>query len=84
MASEFARYTVKELQFYLKQRGVSVSNLKKQELINKCVNAKALNIVTDPDGLLENGHENTRKKLLTNENRFHLNYQRHVNRTMLI
>ena len=29
MASEFTNKTVKELQPYLKQRGVSVSNLKK-------------------------------------------------------
>ena len=65
MESEFSKKTVKELQHFLRQRGVTVSNLKKSELIDKCINARDINIAVAPDGLLENEHEKTKKKLVT-------------------
>lgn len=59
----FIDKSVKELQSYLKDRGVTVANLRKQELIDKCVKAKKLAIYFDPDGLKEDRVEITRKKL---------------------
>ena len=61
MACEYAKKkNVKDLKFYLKQRGVLASNLRK--LIHKCMNAQTFLIATDLDGLLDNGHKNTKKK----------------------
>ena len=52
---------VKEFEFYLKQRGVFASNLKKQ-LIHKCIEAQKYIIATDPDGHLITGIKNLKYK----------------------
>ena len=65
---DFKKKTVPELQFFLKERGISCTNLKKQELVSKCMKAYELNLEIDPDGLRENVNETTKKKLLTCEN----------------
>ena len=57
------------MKFNLKLRGVFVSSLQKQQqqLIHKCIKAQTFIIATDPDGLLDNGHKNTKKKPLTHD-----------------
>jgi hypothetical protein len=53
MADEnFNRNSVKELQKYLKERGVTFSDLRKAELVEICEAADRLGIDVDPDGLI--------------------------------
>ena len=55
------------MKFYLKQRRVfSIKSLKKK-LIHKFIKAQTCIIATDPDGLLDNGHKNTKTKPLTHD-----------------
>ena len=49
------RKSAKELQKYLKERGVTFSDLRKAELVEICEAADRLGIDVDPDGLLEDG-----------------------------
>ena len=51
--ANFERKSVKELQNYLKDRGVTCSDLRKAELVEICEAAGRLGIDVDPDGLLE-------------------------------
>ncbi len=64
MATFYAR-SVKELQLYLQERGVPISNIRKAELVDLCEAATELDIEIDPDGLLEDREEVIRSKLLT-------------------
>jgi uncharacterized protein YunC (DUF1805 family) len=50
--ANFERKSVKELQNYLKDRGVTCSDLRKAELVEICEAADRLGIDVDPDGLL--------------------------------
>ena len=49
----FNRQSVKELQEYLKSKGVVSSMLRKADLTELCCLAKDIGIEVDPDGLLE-------------------------------
>ena len=49
----FWRKSVKELQKYLKDRGVIFSDMRKTELLEICQAAERLGIEVDPDGILE-------------------------------
>ena len=49
--------SVKELQGYLKKRGVSYDSLRKPALLELCESAEKLGIDVDPDGLLEDRTE---------------------------
>lgn len=53
MVSIFQSKSVKELQQYLKERGVTFAREIKVNLIELCVKAAELGIQVDPDGLLE-------------------------------
>ena len=64
MANKFDSNSVKELQTFLKDRGVIFSNQKKIELIELCLAADELGLDIDPDGLIEDREEILRDKLL--------------------
>ena len=66
--NNFARKSVKELQKYLKDRSVTISGLRKPELLDLCNAAHDLGIEIDPDGLLEDREEILKYKLTTKEN----------------
>ena len=54
MASiQFHTRSVKDLQHFLKERGVIFSDQKKVDLVELCENCIKLNIEVDPDGLLD-------------------------------
>ena len=59
----FKGKTVKCLQNYLKERGVTYSGLRKASLEQLCIQAKELGIEIDPDGLVENREEIISHKL---------------------
>ena len=65
--NDFAGKTVKQLQEYLKERGVITSNMRKQQLIKLCETASSLNIEVDPDGIHEDKSKNIRNKLTTKD-----------------
>ena len=65
--NDFSRKTVKELQEFLKVRGVTTTNKKKSELITLCEAAKSINIDVDPDGLRDDRPEVLLKKLTTDD-----------------
>jgi hypothetical protein len=66
-AANFNRKSAKELQKYLKERGVTFSDLRKAELVEICEAADRLGIDVDPDGLLEDREDILREKLLIPE-----------------
>lgn len=53
MATNFYTSSVKELQTFLKDRGIIFSNQKKVDLIELCSAADELGLEIDPDGLIE-------------------------------
>ena len=61
----FNRQSVKELQEYLKSRGVVSSGLRKADLTELCCLAKDIGIEVDPDGLLEDRDDIIQDKLTT-------------------
>jgi hypothetical protein len=65
--ANFNRKSVKELQNYLKERGVTFSDLRKTELVEICEAADRLGIDVDPDGLLEDREDILRETLLIPE-----------------
>ena len=65
--ANFERKSVKELQNYLKDRGVTCSDLRKAELVEICEAAGRLGINVDPDGLLEDREDILREKLMIPE-----------------
>ena len=65
--ANFSRKSVKELQKYLKDRGVTFSDLWKTELVEICETADRLGIDVVPDGLLEDREDILREKLLIPE-----------------
>ena len=46
---DFQRTPVKDLQDFLKMRGISVTNIPKLKLVELCVAVKNLNLDVDPD-----------------------------------
>jgi uncharacterized protein YunC (DUF1805 family) len=66
-AANFNRKSAKELQKYLKERGVTFSDLRKAELVEICEAADRLGIDVYPDGLLEDREDILREKLLIPE-----------------
>ena len=65
--ANFNRKSVKELQKYLKVRGVTLADWWKAELVEICEAAGRLGINVDPDGLLEDREDILREKLLISE-----------------
>ena len=65
--ANFERKSVKELQNYLKERGVIFFDLRKTELVEICETADRLGIDVVPDGLLEDREDILREKLLIPE-----------------
>ena len=65
--ANFNRKSVKELQNYLKERGVTFSDLRKTELVEICEAADRLGIDVDHDGLLEDREDILRETLLIPE-----------------
>ena len=63
MAQTWGAKSVKELEGYLKERGVGVSGSKKATLIELCIAACELQIEVDPDGLVEDRAEVINNKL---------------------
>ena len=63
--TNFTSRSLKELQKYLKDRGVTFSDIRKPELIDICQQAERLGIEVDPDGLLEDREEILKEKLTT-------------------
>ncbi len=63
MASNFAFKKVKELQSYLKERGVTFSNLKKPALEELCILAQEIGLSVDPDSIEEDREEVLSSKL---------------------
>ena len=63
MATVWHRKSVKELESYLKERCVSVSNSRKASLVQLCAAAAELDIEVDPDGLVEDRAEVIQQKL---------------------
>ena len=64
---DFSTKNVKQLQEYLKHRGVITSNTRKAQLISLCEAASLLNIEVDPDGINEDKSINIRDKLTTED-----------------
>ena len=60
--------SVRELQNYLRDRGVVYGNSKKHELIDLCELANEVKIQVDPDGLIEDRDEILEGKLSINNN----------------
>ena len=67
---KFKSSSVKELQQYLKQRGVIFANTRKVDLIELCKCAAEVNIEVDPDGLVEDRNEVLKAKLCVNGKTF--------------
>lgn len=65
--ANFNRKSVKELQKYLKEKGVTFSDLQKAELVEICEAADRLGIDVDPDGLLEDREYILRENILIPE-----------------
>ena len=65
MSDTFASKSVKDLQTYLKHRGVCTSRLVKQSLVNLCLIASEIGLEVDPDGLVEDRHSVIIAKLST-------------------
>ena len=65
--NNFTTKSLKELQKYLKDRGVVFSTIRKPELIDLCQQAERLGIEVDPDGLLEDREEILKEKLTTKD-----------------
>ena len=63
----FNKQSVKELQAYLKARGVITANYLKAGLVELCTAANDLGICVDPDGLLEDRDAVLQEKLLTDD-----------------
>ena len=55
--AQWTKKSVKELQGYLKERGVPYTNILKAGLVELCTKAAALGIEVDPDGLVEDRAE---------------------------
>ena len=66
MARMFDKFTVKELQTYLKERDVTTTKLRRNELLSLCQAAYQQNIEVDPDGKAESIGEHIKIKLTTN------------------
>ena len=62
----FDKLTVKELQTYLKERGVTTTKLRRNELLSLCQAAYQQNIEVDPDGKADSIEEHIKIKLTTN------------------
>lgn len=74
----FKSQSVKQLQEYLKSRGVTNSGMRKADLTELCHLAREVGIEVDPDGLLEDRDEVIQEKLTTDsgavlENPFTIN-----------
>ena len=65
---QWTKKSVKELQEYLKKRGVPYAKELKAGLVELCTAAAALDIEVDPDGLIEDRAEVLNKKLIISEN----------------
>jgi len=63
--SRFLSRTVANLQNYLRERGVTFSGSRKDDLFRLCINAELLNIEIDPDGFSENSASIITSKLTT-------------------
>ena len=64
MAVLWQKKSVKELESYLKERGVSVSGTRKAGLVQLCDSAHELKIEVDPDGLVEDRADVIKDKLI--------------------
>ena len=62
--SDFKGKSVKELQEYLKERGVVFSGLRKASLEELCISANQVGLDVDPDGLKENRDDVIQEKLI--------------------
>lgn len=69
----FNNYSVKDLQNYLKSRGVSFSGKTKPELLELCQLANTVGIDIDPDGLIEDRTEILKEKLSIGNNEYLVN-----------
>lgn len=65
--SRFHLLSVANLQNYLRERGVTFSGSRKEDLVRLCINAEELNIEIDPDGLSENSASIITTKLTTDD-----------------
>jgi len=65
--SRFLSLSVANLQNYLRERGVTFSGSRKEDLVRLCINAEELDIEIDPDGLSENSASVITTKLTTDD-----------------
>ena len=61
----FDSKALREIQNFLKLRGIIFSNTKKADLIELCDIAASLNIEVDPDGMVEDRSDILKQKLTT-------------------
>ena len=60
--NQFTIKSVRELQCYLKDRGVTYTNERKESLIQLCSDAESIGLEIDPDGVYEDRAEILAKK----------------------
>ena len=65
--SRFHLLSVANLKNYLRERGVTFSASRKEDLVRLCINAEEINIEIDPDGLSENSASIITTKLTTDD-----------------
>ena len=68
LMATFRSKSVKDLQQFLRDRGVSFNGLRKASLVELCETSVELGLTVDPDGLVEDRVEVVNSKLTTHNN----------------